>query len=152
MTKAIVSDKTAKRRLLKLADFLENLDSELFNFSHYCEVQESMPSGMDPMKDPHRCGTTACALGWAPSLPFAKKSGFSLRTERIGDTWTSTIFTKNGKVIQPPRVWRELFGLSGIQADAIFQPGMSPFMDTTEDSSASDVADNIRKFVAVRYR
>lgn len=65
---------TGKRRLLKLADFLETADLPgEFNL-------ETM--AQDWRAGQPQCGTQACALGWATTIPSFRKAGLSLN--RIG--------------------------------------------------------------------
>jgi hypothetical protein len=45
-----------KERLLKLADFLDELDDSKFNFSHVIEKYDTE----------NNCGTVCCAMGWVP--------------------------------------------------------------------------------------
>jgi hypothetical protein len=64
-----------RRRLLKLAAFLRTLPAKRFNFGHW--VGEDW-RGDDDLS----CGTTACALGWATTIPAFRRLG--LRMEREG--------------------------------------------------------------------
>lgn len=54
-----VTKKVGNRRLLKLADFLEELPPEKFNFF------EVVSSGEH---NGHTCATVACAIGWTPKV------------------------------------------------------------------------------------
>lgn len=151
-----VSDRVARNRLLALADFLEGLDDNLFNFETWGDVTnvENVEDGQNILKDPNLCGTTACALGWAPNLPFARRLGFELRASKLDadPNWVTAGFYKNGRVVQPDAVGKQLFGLTSYQCDILFHPGNSPFRDGPEvESNAADVAANIRRFVAVRF-
>ena len=59
-----------KRRLLKLADFLEGLPGST-NFhmgSLASEVKDGRPA----------CGASACALGWGATIPSFRRAGFRL--------------------------------------------------------------------------
>lgn len=54
------------KRLLKLADFLDALPRQKFNYSHFVNqagkpMREALKAGK------HACGTTACAVGWMPA-------------------------------------------------------------------------------------
>lgn len=62
------------RRLLKLADFLEKLPKERFNFSSW--VGDDWEGAKDLS-----CGTTACALGWATAMPEFHRLGLKLDSE-----------------------------------------------------------------------
>jgi len=64
-----------KRRLLALADKLEEVPRDRFNFSSW--VGEDWGGKQDLS-----CGTTACALGWATTIPMLRKAGLYLRKSR----------------------------------------------------------------------
>lgn len=133
------------KRLLKLADFLDKLPKEKFNFGLIAEV------GNKPMLEAlkagrQRCGTTACAIGWMPAVfprqvcwVGAEKSGEILevgfRAMTI-DTYPATNFG----------VAEQFFGLTSEESGLLFNPG------ETEDSLGDEatpkqVAGTIRKFV-----
>ena len=63
------------RRLLNLAAFLENLPKERFYFGTWAGTEEK-PFGGDGVH--LSCGTTACALGWCATLPWARAAGMRL--------------------------------------------------------------------------
>ena len=140
-----VSARTAKRRLLQLADLLETVPPENFDFSTFGEVLQG-ENGQDALKNATMCGTKACALGWAPSLTFAKRLGFKLKV--VGGWYPSTSFTQNDKRVPAETVCKTLFGLTWKTGRFIF--------DTSElhgDSgeTTEDVAKAIRTFVAIRF-
>ncbi len=150
---AKVSDKVAKRRLLQLADFLENDVPEAhFDFCTFGETRfGSLDKGTDVLEKHEACGTKACALGWAPALPFAKKLGFSLSIDKNG----YADFHKNGRPVTTATVWRQLFGIKDSQADLIFFNSQLNLKNGTAcayaQSDKYDVACGIRTFVAARY-
>lgn len=47
-----------RKRLNKLADFLDKLPSTQFNISTWVSRQD----------DEHKCGTVCCAIGWCPKV------------------------------------------------------------------------------------
>jgi hypothetical protein len=63
-------------RLLKLANFLDNLPPERFRFNAW------VGDGWECKPD-LSCGTTACALGWATTIPEFAAAGLCLR--RVAD-------------------------------------------------------------------
>lgn len=65
---------TGKRRLLKLADFLEELPkTRKFNMGLFAEkIKDGRPA----------CGTAACAAGWAASIPAFRRAGYRLMQSR----------------------------------------------------------------------
>lgn len=62
---------TGKRRLLKLADFLEKLPKlKGFDMGSFgTEISDGQPA----------CGTSSCAAGWAASIPSFRRAGYHLR-------------------------------------------------------------------------
>lgn len=144
-----VSDRTAKRRLLKLADLLESdRVANHFNFAHWGKAN-ALADEKDPLEDANACGTQACALGWAPALPFAKKLGISLYVDGFGGGFKN----RHGRKVAAVYVARTLFGLTGRQIDALFYPSSSYNLvrDLDSNSGPEYVAANIRKFVAIRF-
>lgn len=87
-------NKVAKRRILKLVEFMEKLPRSAAKhfdmgswFTHNGDHELPLKSGdainADTMKD---CGTTACALGWAATMPYFRKLGLKCRLYgRSGD-------------------------------------------------------------------
>lgn len=70
-----------KKRLLKLADLMDNLPNEVkFNIhdwaNHYGECNNDKPSL-------HNCGTVACTLGFAAMLPSFKNAGLKLNKDNL---------------------------------------------------------------------
>lgn len=66
-----------KRRLLKLAEFLETakIPRKRFDMSTWAEAQGDSCVADVQLKD---CGTAACACGWATTIPSFRKAGFRL--------------------------------------------------------------------------
>jgi hypothetical protein len=60
-----------KRRLLRLATFLEKLPRKRFKYTHW--VGDDWGGAADL-----NCGTTACALGWATTIPSLRRAGLRL--------------------------------------------------------------------------
>lgn len=114
---------TAKRRLTKLIEFMETLPASAnkhFNMRYVVGHNQKDGPGtehkFDPMtiskKDLHTCGTTACALGWAATMPYFKRAGLRV------------ILMNGGTAVDEPEVfdldsvtnsdgkdpWIELFG------------------------------------------
>lgn len=70
---------TGKRRLLKLADFLDELPkSKKFEMRWWADdiTDDGRPA----------CGTSACAAGWAACIPSFRRAGYKLSREWIGPT------------------------------------------------------------------
>lgn len=62
------------KRLLKLADFLEKLPRKRFDYATWVgDTWDGTPLQSES------CGTTACALGWAATMPLFRRLGASLK-------------------------------------------------------------------------
>lgn len=66
-----------KRRLNKLADYLDALPARKFDLDHWIASYENGYPREDGKK--YKCGTTACALGHAGLIPSFRRAG--LKTE-----------------------------------------------------------------------
>lgn len=70
------------RRLHKLADYMHGLpksankhfDMKTF-FNHENPEHEHLIPDAPTVKDLHTCGTSACALGWAMTVPAFRRAG-----------------------------------------------------------------------------
>ena len=71
--------KMNKERLLVLADFLEtSVPKERFDLDEWVGDVEGDPE-LDPKTLEYKpCGTSACASGWAATIPNFQKAGFVL--------------------------------------------------------------------------
>lgn len=75
-------DTKTKRRLLKLCDYMESLPRNankhfhMGSFSSHSGDHDhwELPASPQP-KDLMTCGTTACALGWATTMPTFRRLG-----------------------------------------------------------------------------
>lgn len=128
------------KRLLFLADFLEALPPKSFDLQCWSNRLPTEDGKVQP-----RCGTTACALGWTPSIPQFFKLGARLATNRAGEVFP---YLKGGRKgdAAPKRLSRELFGLSEDDHAFLFLPSHYP----TVDPSREDVSQRIRMLVAAR--
>lgn len=54
-----------KRRMLRLARFLDNLPEDKFNIMFFLEEHVKKPPTRKDVED-HVCKTVACAIGWSP--------------------------------------------------------------------------------------
>ena len=90
---------TGKRRLLKLAEFLENeVEAKRFNMGRWGSGNE---------EGTPRCGTVACALGWASAVPSLRRAGVRLNRWGFNEPW---------------RISKTVFDTSPEEFNAIFQP------------------------------
>jgi len=96
-------------RILKLADFLESLPRKRFDFSIW--VGNEWKGAPDLS-----CGTTACALGWATTLPLFRRLGLRLSPR------TRWPILNHRSMIRGDAPFRKLFGLSEATFDRLFRP------------------------------
>lgn len=124
-------------RLSRLADFLDTLPPERFDFGTWASDA-----------DINQCGTTACALGWATTIPEFQALGLQLRPVEDPiikcfvalESWVDDSNTFAASIAACGSV----FGLTSKEAQYLFFPEYHlPF-----DASANQVAAHIRKFVA----
>lgn len=140
------------RRLLKLAAFLRTVPRERFNYSTW--------TGEDwKGKQDLSCGTTACALGWAATMPCFRRLGMQL--EPINFPWPSQdsfmdkengtegmVTLKGQDTNNPFEVAQIIFGLSDDDAEFLFSP-----QGYGEDrATPKQVAKKIENYVAKRER
>ncbi len=130
-----ISKATTKRRLNQLATLLESLPPKKFNYGHWT-------SG--PVDARHPCGTTACALGWATTLPIAKREGLKL----VPLTYTPDVFRITCKNREGYHAGAKFFGISELQAYSLFIPASAGSGRPDRSASPKEVAAHIRKFVA----
>jgi hypothetical protein len=130
-----------KRRLLKLAVFLDTLPPKRFNFGHW--VGMAWKGNQDLS-----CGTTACAIGWCPTIPAFRRLG--LRIVRI-DGEPAVVFKgqRRDSAIQATfRAAGRLFQLTENEVDYLFTPTIwTNDPGLPEHATAKQVARHIRKFV-----
>lgn len=116
-----------RKRLEKLADFLDKLPTKGFNL-HWWKRSN--------------CTTTACAIGHACSIPSFRRAGLGLKvheTDSDGFTTYYPVFKHHSAV------WavESFFGLTNYQAEELFYPSYYP-----EKATPKMVARRIRKFLA----
>lgn len=135
-------------RLEKLYAFLGTIKPKKFKFGSWAES----PTGQT---DVNVCGSTACALGWAASMPEFRKRGLKLQWEIYG--WDhnmeseATVVMKNkaGFKIYGDDAGAEFFGLTAEEAEYLFIPkglgwteGMGP-----ENMSLAQYRRGLRRFI-----
>ena len=128
---------TSKNRLLKLADFLDNLPPKRFNYAYWVSnTNYEVPTF-------NECGTVGCALGWATTIPSFKKLGLKM------DTNEPFISGAYGLM-----AGAYLFGISFFEAKYLFVPmqwlnvlPIGPDFNT----SPKEVANHIRRFVNWKF-
>jgi hypothetical protein len=140
-------EKTGDERLLRLAEFLDDLPPALFYFGSYVGTNYSGVLNKS-------CGTTACGLGWATAMPEFQALGLTLSGlgwsarpclvgDDSGDPWKSACLAT-----------RAIFCLTETETDLLFLPSDADDDDGIArlrgDASHSDLAAHIRTFVAER--
>lgn len=150
-----VTPVVGQRRLLKLAAFLDKVKRSRFYFGSWV--------GGDWKGAPDlSCGTTACALGWAASMPEFRRLGLRIRFD---DSIANEKWREHEVVLgQLPgyHAAARLFGLTVSEATFLFIPReCRPFRFTSdrpsnpevdlvspgEDATPRQVATHIRRFV-----
>jgi hypothetical protein len=137
--------KTYNDRLLKLADFLDTLPRKRFDFG--CYVDTETWKGKPDLS----CGTKACAMGWATTMPFFRRLG--LRLNEDGIVCLKDDLDKPGNFFAEVDkiAGDKLFGLTSVAYEFLFVPqGTSGVNPLQVDATPKQVAKHIRKFVAKR--
>src|SRR4051812_47952886 len=95
-----------KKRLLKLADFLETVPREKFNLNHWVTALPTKPEG----REEGECGFAGCAMGWAAHAKLFPELKF--------DRWNmcNIVYYGNTGWTAP----RKLFGISDASARHLF--------------------------------
>lgn len=113
----------AKRRVLKLIEFMEKLPrsaNKHFDMDTWCshdgEGHEHLkPGDVVAQSDVMACGTTACAAGWAATMPYFRRLGLELRW----DGFDAAMYVNGRPDVMFSKI-PGLFKLSHDQADDLF--------------------------------
>jgi len=131
---------TQKKRLLKLADFLQDLKPQLFDLNIVIDFKGSATAYPNKyeMKESleGKCNTVACAMGWTPLLypRLAKWSCGCVESVKLGQGFHELA--------------NELFGINLNQSEYLFMPNFYG-----KKKSAKIVANRIRRFIETgRYK
>jgi len=116
-----------KEKLIKLADFLDTLEADMFNMESVIDNFVSV----DMMRRVIPCGATACAIGWCPAV-FPDELQYTVFG---GIRWVNgpNAYSYIG-------IATKLFDISFDFADSLFSAGE---YDSTNDPKL--VAERIRK-------
>lgn len=136
-------NKAQAKLLVALAKKLESLPRERFYYGSFCDSEWDAE---------HLCGTTACALGWAGTMPVFQRRGLLLGEDEYG---SPRLFTKGLRGIGPWEAAATILGLTTEEVDFLFEPsypldarpGRPRWMSPGSDASAKEVAKHIRRFV-----
>lgn len=123
-----------KKRLLKLAAFLDKLPRKKFNFG---SIVYSKP----------KCGTVGCAIGWTPKV-------FPSLVEWDSRRSPSAVKACGSDNFGFAEVAMSLFGLSYKEANDLFDPCFVGYQHWTQpvdrvdaDATPKQVAASIRRFI-----
>lgn len=132
-----------KRRLLKLADFLQELPRKRFDYGHW--VGDNWGGAADLS-----CGTTACAWGWATTIPLFRKLGLRLkyRTKNSIAAYVGMIEVPK-KFDTPSAAASRILDLAYNEYLKLFVPGHDKTL--SYHATPKQVAKHIRNFVASKY-
>lgn len=140
------------KRLLKLADFLDTMPREKFDFGVVADEQ-GKPMAEALAADKTQCGTVGCAIGWMPAV-FPRGLEWTRSTERM---WTGPLKRTRVALVGSPRTKdfaaaAEWFDISELEAEALFMPDSAGFglRAISERAGPTVVARRIRRFVERR--
>jgi len=121
-------------RLLGLVALLRKLPPEKFNYNTWVGVDWKGKQDLS-------CGTTACALGWATTMPQLRRLGLRLSKD-------FSVMLLN-KTYDPIDAACEVFGLTYSEAEFLFVPGQYTKWGTSpeDNATAKQVAAHIERFV-----
>ncbi len=132
----MITQRTGDARLLRLAAFLRTLPRKRFNYNVW--VGHDWRGAADLS-----CGTTACALGWATTIPSLRRAGLQLVSRGIGQYGYVVLKTKGRRqVYSSMTAAQEVFSLNELEASYIFVPS------DDGDATAKQVARKIERFVS----
>lgn len=116
--------KLAKRRIMKLIEFMEGLPPKAnkhFDMGMWCTHEDDSHSHLIrgdafEQKDIMACGTSACAAGWAATLPYFKRLGLELRW----GGYDAALHVNGKPVIPGSKALARVFDVGGAQTYALF--------------------------------
>lgn len=123
-----------KNRLLKLADFLDNLPRKKFFFGDV----------VNEFDEKNHCGSVCCAVGWCPTVfpRHWKWTGDTFDDYYVGLKESTTFWDEDAA---------EFFGIDINEACGLFYPGSTrPWARNTmlaDEATPKQVAKSIRQFV-----
>lgn len=139
--------RTGNNRLMALVDKLRyGVPEEQFNYRQWVGKDWQGKSDLS-------CGTKACALGWATTIPSLRKCGLRLQlgqTNSWGEkTWGTVVNIKDTSVDDPFEIAEKIFALTYEQSEHLFAPSLDSDVDES-NFTARQVADKIEMFVLNR--
>ena len=124
-----------KDRLLLLADFLEKLPPERVDYHRW------VGAGWKGHQD-LSCGTSACALGWAATMPEFQALGLRIRSKKGFNAYVGLEGVEAPSFAAPYKAAKKIFDLKEGDAEYLFAPE-----DDDYAYSPVQVARKIRWFV-----
>ncbi|SRR5260221_4144024 len=97
--------KLAVRRLTKLADYMDGLPKEA---NEHFDMGSAGPLKLSGKGDLLKCGTTACAMGWAATITSFRRAGWDSgwgREERFFDVSSEGARYLFYSVVRTPKQW-----------------------------------------------
>lgn len=133
-------------RLNTLASFLKTLPMDVFDISSwYCgNMQSNMEllSRPDAIAAAHECGTSACAMGWAVTIPEFKEAGLKPYRDSYSGMSIPTFRGEQGQDYIGFQAAEHFFGISRRMAKHFFGPDAY-----TREPQPSDVAARIEVYL-----
>lgn len=133
--------KIKAKRLLKLADKLKTVPDANFNMGQW--FGDDTTSLGATLPDPIMCGTAACALGWATTIPEFHRAGLGLF--RSYGSFVPCLFSMKGDgypvVARGLEAGQVFFGLTYEQANDLFG------IEKDVGKTAKEMAAKIRRLV-----
>lgn len=130
-----------EKRLLKLADFLQELPKEKFDFAHIVREEQNSKG--------KTCGTVCCAVGWLPKI-FPRHWKWDVCGLGVGAAYV------NSRVSSDIWLWvsnsAEFFGIPREAARLLFtanmlRPWARGCSRLHKSATAKQVATSIRQFI-----
>lgn len=111
-----------KRRLNVLADHLDTINARKFDMDHWVGTYDKDYPRDEGKKS--KCGTTACALGYAGYIPSFRRAGLKTiaHTDGYSRGGRVELETKNGMEYNGFMAAMEFFDLTSAESDFIFDP------------------------------
>jgi hypothetical protein len=133
-----VKTHVSNKRLLKLATFLRTVPKKQFNYNVFIGRGWKGTSDLS-------CGTKACALGWAATMPAFRKLGLQIVPIHEGSPEAGgSVTLKDGRGAFYSAM--EVFGLNFFEAVRLFAPDSA----TERKATPKQVAKKLEDFVANR--
>ena len=123
-------------RLRRLAFYLRNdVKDEVFNLATWVGNDDVPWEGMDDLS----CGTTACAMGWATTIPEFKQLGLHL--ERVSPSGQGFLVFGDYKHFEAAA---QFMDITKYQAEYLFDPAR---YESEDDTTRLEVCERIESFI-----